>query len=138
MTCSAFCYFQLNAEKSPFQRTYATQVCMFSTVVSRYYFFLFLIIGIQFIVVSVISVQFRIQLFALLRILNVCFTAIPVKIKRCGEMARTLRFFKEQMLNNGVSPTGFTSQQNLNIDDLEVHRYVCSQSCFPCFVYFIM
>ncbi|MED6175101.1 V-type proton ATPase subunit a2, variant 2 [Stylosanthes scabra] len=56
----------LNAEKSPFQRTYATQ------------------------------------------------------IKRCGEMARKLRFFKEQMLKAGVSPKISTAHVDLNIDDLDV------------------
>ncbi|CAI8585325.1 unnamed protein product [Vicia faba] len=56
----------LNSEKSPFQRTYATQ------------------------------------------------------IKRCGEMARRLRFFKEQMFKAGVSPKGSTAQFDVNIDDLEI------------------
>ncbi|XP_058756768.1 V-type proton ATPase subunit a3-like [Vicia villosa] len=56
----------LNSEKSPFQRTYATQ------------------------------------------------------IKRCGEMARKLRFFKEQMFKAGVSPKGSTAQVDVNIDDLEI------------------
>ncbi|QCD88589.1 V-type proton ATPase subunit a3 [Vigna unguiculata] len=56
----------LNADKSPFQRTYATQ------------------------------------------------------IKRCGEMARRLRFFKEQMLKAGVSPKYSTTPFDVNIDDLEV------------------
>ncbi|CAK8576596.1 unnamed protein product [Lathyrus sativus] len=56
----------LNSEKSPFQRTYATQ------------------------------------------------------IKRCGEMARKLRFFKEQMFKAGVSPKGSTTQFDVNIDDLEI------------------
>lgn len=56
----------LNADKSPFQRTYATQ------------------------------------------------------IKRCGEMARKLRFFKEQMLKAGVSPKHSTTQVDVSIDDLEV------------------
>ncbi|RYR69778.1 hypothetical protein Ahy_A03g016325 [Arachis hypogaea] len=56
----------LNAEKSPFQRTYATQ------------------------------------------------------IKRCGEMARKLRFFKEQMLKAGVSPKNSLGHVDLNIDDLDV------------------
>ncbi|RDY01327.1 V-type proton ATPase subunit a3 [Mucuna pruriens] len=56
----------LNGDKSPFQRTYATQ------------------------------------------------------IKRCGEMARRLRFFKEQMLKAGVSPKYSTTPADVNIDDLEV------------------
>jgi len=44
-----------------------------------------------------------------------------VKIKRCGEMARRLRFFKEQMLKAGVSPKYSTTPVDVNIDDLEVH-----------------
>ncbi|KAG4973783.1 hypothetical protein JHK87_030604 [Glycine soja] len=56
----------LNADKSPFQRTYAAQ------------------------------------------------------IRRSGEMARRLRFFKEQMLKAGVSPKYSTTPVDVNIDDLEV------------------
>ncbi|KAG6572057.1 V-type proton ATPase subunit a3, partial [Cucurbita argyrosperma subsp. sororia] len=56
----------LNAEKSPFQRTYAAQ------------------------------------------------------IKRCGEMARKLNFFKEQMLKAGLPSKSSISQVDINIDDLEV------------------
>lgn len=47
-----------------------------------------------------------------------------MKIKRCGEMARKLRFFKEQMMKAGVSPKGSTTQVDVNIDDLEVCIYV--------------
>ena len=46
-----------------------------------------------------------------------------MKLKRCGEMARKLRFFKEQMLKAGVSPTTLDNQTDLNIDDLEVSGY---------------
>ncbi|XP_027356155.1 V-type proton ATPase subunit a3-like isoform X2 [Abrus precatorius] len=46
--------------------------------------------------------------------------AYATQIKRCGEMARKLRIFKEQMLKDGVSPTISTTQQDVNIDDLEV------------------
>ncbi|KAL0348438.1 UNVERIFIED_CONTAM: V-type proton ATPase subunit a3 [Sesamum angustifolium] len=57
----------LNAEKSPFQRTYAIQ------------------------------------------------------IKRCGEMARKLRFFRDQMSKAGLAPTARSLPQAvLNLDDLEV------------------
>ncbi|GAB4853854.1 V-type proton ATPase subunit a2 [Ancistrocladus abbreviatus] len=57
----------LNAEKSPFQRTYAAQ------------------------------------------------------IKRCGEMARRLRFFREQMLQACVSPSAKSLTRNdIKMDDLEV------------------
>ncbi|KAL5563090.1 hypothetical protein UlMin_032837 [Ulmus minor] len=56
----------LNSEKSPFQRTYATQ------------------------------------------------------IKRCGELARKLRFFKDQMLKAGFSPKQSTTRAEINLDDLEV------------------
>ncbi|KAJ4716584.1 V-type proton ATPase subunit a [Melia azedarach] len=42
------------------------------------------------------------------------------QIKKCGEMARKLRFFKDQMLKAGVSPSikSTTGAKN-NIDDLE-------------------
>ncbi|KAJ4966546.1 hypothetical protein NE237_018395 [Protea cynaroides] len=57
----------LNAEKSPFQRTYATQ------------------------------------------------------IKRCGEMARKLRFFWEQMTKAGLSPsTSPMTRVDIGLDDLEI------------------
>ncbi|KAK7849792.1 v-type proton atpase subunit a3 [Quercus suber] len=56
----------LNADKSPFQRTYAAQ------------------------------------------------------IKKSGEMARRLRFFKDQMLKTGFSPKKSATQADINIDDLEV------------------
>ncbi|XP_011092832.1 V-type proton ATPase subunit a3 [Sesamum indicum] len=57
----------LNAEKSPFQRTYAIQ------------------------------------------------------IKRCGEMSRKLRFFRDQMSKAGLAPTTRSLPQDvLNLDDLEV------------------
>ncbi|PON80789.1 ATPase, V0 complex, subunit 116kDa [Parasponia andersonii] len=58
--------FALNSEKSPFQRTYATQ------------------------------------------------------IKRCGELARKLRFFKEQMSKAGFSPKTPTTRVEISFDDLEV------------------
>ncbi|KAI9180406.1 hypothetical protein LWI28_004541 [Acer negundo] len=56
----------LNSEKSPFQRTYATQ------------------------------------------------------IKKCGEMARKLRFFKEQMLKAGLTPSIKSTRADNDIDNLEV------------------
>ncbi|KAL5788622.1 hypothetical protein ACOSP7_005571 [Xanthoceras sorbifolium] len=56
----------LNSEKSPFQRTYATQ------------------------------------------------------IKKSGEMARKLRFFKEQMLKAGLTPSMKSTRADNDIDDLEV------------------
>ncbi|ERM96201.1 hypothetical protein AMTRI_Chr09g14680 [Amborella trichopoda] len=62
-----FQFKDLNAEKSPFQRTYANQ------------------------------------------------------IKRCGEMARKLRFFKEQMSKAGISPsTRSASSPDIDLDDLEI------------------
>ncbi|KAL5975042.1 V-type proton ATPase subunit a3 [Asimina triloba] len=58
---------QLNSDKSPFQRTYATQ------------------------------------------------------IKRCGEMARKIRFFKEQMAKAGVSPSSRPpTGTDIDLDDLEI------------------
>ncbi|XP_077220059.1 V-type proton ATPase subunit a2-like [Tasmannia lanceolata] len=57
----------LNADKSPFQRTYANQ------------------------------------------------------IRRCGEMARKLRFFKEQMTKAGLSPSVRSmTQSDIHLDDLEI------------------
>ncbi|KAK6136714.1 hypothetical protein DH2020_029542 [Rehmannia glutinosa] len=56
----------LNAEKSPFQRTYAIQ------------------------------------------------------IKRCGEMARKLRFFRDQMSKAGLPPAARSVTQDTSLDDLEV------------------
>ncbi|XVE69801.1 hypothetical protein DITRI_Ditri10aG0020600 [Diplodiscus trichospermus] len=62
-----FQFKDLNSEKSPFQRTYATQ------------------------------------------------------IKRCGEMARKLRFFKERMTKAGLSPSARSERtDNVNLDNLEV------------------
>ncbi|KAH0744698.1 hypothetical protein KY290_032691 [Solanum tuberosum] len=62
-----FQFKDLNVEKSPFQRTYATQ------------------------------------------------------IKRCGEMARKLRFLKEQMTKAGITPSTRTTMcPNINLDELEV------------------
>ncbi|XP_057975826.1 V-type proton ATPase subunit a2-like [Malania oleifera] len=62
-----FQFKDLNADKSPFQRTYATQ------------------------------------------------------IKRCGEMARKLRFFKEQMIKAGLLPTAKSmTGADIGIDSLEV------------------
>ncbi|XP_050267591.1 V-type proton ATPase subunit a3-like [Quercus robur] len=62
-----FQFTDLNAEKSPFQRTYAAQ------------------------------------------------------IKRCGEMARKLRLFKDQMTKAGLSPsTRITRSNDIDLDNLEV------------------
>ncbi|KAH7524153.1 hypothetical protein FEM48_Zijuj06G0089000 [Ziziphus jujuba var. spinosa] len=61
-----FQFIDLNAEKSPFQRTYAGQ------------------------------------------------------IKRCGEMARKLRFFRDQMMKAGLSPSSRAgTSSNVDLDDLE-------------------
>lgn len=43
-----------------------------------------------------------------------------MKIKRTGELARKLRFFKEQMLKAGFSPKKSTTQADISVDDLEV------------------
>lgn len=44
-----------------------------------------------------------------------------LKIKKCGEMARKLRFFKEQMMKAGLTPSiKSVSQTDTNTDDLEV------------------
>lgn len=44
-----------------------------------------------------------------------------MKIKKSGEMARRLRFFKDQMLKTGFSPKKSATQADINIDDLEVY-----------------
>ncbi|KAG2703331.1 hypothetical protein I3760_06G133100 [Carya illinoinensis] len=41
------------------------------------------------------------------------------QIKKCGEMARKLRYFKEQMLKAGFCPKK-SAQVDINLDDLEV------------------
>jgi V-type H+-transporting ATPase subunit a len=56
---------------------------------------------------------------------------ILVKIKRCGEMARKLRFFKEQMIKAGVSPKGSTTEFDANIDNIEVCEYIIDNVVFP-------
>ena len=46
-----------------------------------------------------------------------------MKIKKCGEMARKLRFFKEQILKAGFSlSTKSVAQTDIDVDDLEVHH----------------
>lgn len=52
--------------------------------------------------------------------LNLCMGLLP-QIKRCGEMARKLRFLKEQMMKAGLTPsTRTTTCPNINLDELEV------------------
>lgn len=44
-----------------------------------------------------------------------------MQIKRCGEMARRLRFFKEQMKKAGLSPSTRSMISNdIDLDNLEV------------------
>lgn len=44
-----------------------------------------------------------------------------MQIKKCGEMARKLRFFKEQMMKAGLtSSIKSLSGAEINVDDLEV------------------
>lgn len=44
-----------------------------------------------------------------------------MQIKRCGEMARRLRFFKEQMKKAGLSPsTRSTTGNDIDLDNMEV------------------
>lgn len=52
----------------------------------------------------------------------VCFSTMQVK--RCGEMARKLRLFKEQMTKAGLSPsTRITRSNDIDLDNLEVAIY---------------
>ncbi|KAG8088190.1 hypothetical protein GUJ93_ZPchr0010g9187 [Zizania palustris] len=49
------------------------------------------------------------------------YTLHPMKIKRCGEMSRKLRFLKEQMLKAAISTSSTQlSGTSLDIDDLEI------------------
>ena len=43
-----------------------------------------------------------------------------MKIKRSAEMARKLRFFKEQMSRADLPPSKSARQVDVNVDDLEV------------------
>ena len=52
----------------------------------------------------------------------VCFSTM--QIKRCGEMARKLRLFKEQMTKAGLSSsTRITRSNDIDLDNLEVAIY---------------
>lgn len=52
----------------------------------------------------------------------VCFST--TQIKRCGEMARKLRLFKDQMTKAGLSPsTRITRSNDIDLDNLEVAIY---------------
>ena len=54
---------------------------------------------------------------------------LTIQIKRCGEMARRLRFFKEQMTKAGVSPsTRSAGDTESDMDNLEVVMY-CAFFC---------
>lgn len=47
-----------------------------------------------------------------------------VKIKRCGEMARKLRFFREHITKAGFSPSmRFKTGADINLDYLEVLEF---------------
>lgn len=47
------------------------------------------------------------------------------QIKRCGEMARKLRFFREQMARAGLSPSSNSlAVADFDLDNLEVVRYI--------------
>lgn len=54
-----------------------------------------------------------------------CFPSL--KIKRCGEMARKLRFFRDQMSKAGLPPAALSvTQANTTLDDLEVSLDICN------------
>lgn len=44
-----------------------------------------------------------------------------IKIKRGGELARKLRFFKDQMSKAGFSPKKSAPHVDISLDDLEVY-----------------
>lgn len=87
-------FVQLNKEKSPFQRTYATQVCSFFA-------------------------RFNDNLFC---DFNLLYSINSLQIKRCGEMARKLRFFKDQMYKAGLSSSKSTYGSVISLDELEVNK----------------
>lgn len=61
-----------------------------------------------------------------------CLCCWWLKIKRCGEMARKIRFFKEQMSKAGVSPKEILEKENdIDLDDVEVNGY--AWFFFSCF-----
>lgn len=46
-----------------------------------------------------------------------------MQIKKCAEMARKLRFFREQMSKAGLSPSmKLMTQVDIDMDDLEVYK----------------
>ena len=48
-----------------------------------------------------------------------------MKIKRCGEMARKIRFFKDQMSKAGVSPKVILDKDiDIDLDDVEVNIHM--------------
>lgn len=50
-----------------------------------------------------------------------CVCLSTMQIKRCGEMARKLRFFREQMTKAGLPPsTRFNRSNDTDLDNLEV------------------
>lgn len=54
-----------------------------------------------------------------------------MKIKRCGEMARKIRFFKDQMSKAGVSPRVILDKDiDIDLDDVEVNTLMCLAICF--------
>lgn len=49
--------------------------------------------------------------------------AFILKVKKCAEMARKLRFLKEQMSKAGISPSGkIMMRGDIDVDDLEVQN----------------
>ena len=58
-----------------------------------------------------------------LTLVLIYYLDVWMKIKRCGEMARKLRFFKDQMSKAGVSPKEFLGKDvDIDLDDVEVNR----------------
>lgn len=74
---------------------------------------------------------------------NVNYICFVLKIKRCGELGRKLRYFKVQMLEAEVEASARSgTKSDLNFDDLEVyvvihHRvvYFCILSANPCLLW---
>lgn len=71
--------------------------------------------------VGIVVVVIRIRQCEVLNCVCLRVCVFVLKIKRCGEMARKLRFFKEQMEKVGVSPLKMSAtKEDVKIDDLEV------------------
>lgn len=62
-------------------------------------------------------------------ITSLLLSIVDMKIKRCGEMARKIRFFKDQMSKAGVSPKLILDKDvDIDLDDVEVNPPISALS----------